>query len=93
MLVAPTDLNEDGLSEFIVRDKDCAPACRFTILAENDGKITPLGIIEARALALGDRHSNGVRSLFGYASDNNDYDYTVYVWEPATGRYIMAGQK
>ncbi|MGB4106969.1 MAG: hypothetical protein WBK55_04150 [Alphaproteobacteria bacterium] len=93
LLVAPADLNEDGLSEFIVRDKDCAPACRFTILAENDEKVTSLGIIEARVLAMGDRHSNGVRTLLAYKSAANDYDYTVYVWEPSSGQYMMAGQK
>ncbi len=96
LLIAPVDLNEDGLDEFIVHDKNCgkiSSPCSFMILSENESSIQKLGDIPARALALGNDHTKGVRSLLAYQSTVNDYNYTVYVWEPNQGQYIMAGQK
>jgi hypothetical protein len=67
--------------------------CSFIVLSENEGGIRKLGDIPARALALGNLHTKGVRSLLAYQSTVNDYNYTVYVWEPNQGQYIMTGQK
>lgn len=95
-LIAPVDLNEDGLDEFVVQEKNCDAAslsCNFTILSENDGVVHSLGHIKARSLALGNQHSKGVRSLLAYQSTANDFDYTVYLWEPNEGRYMIAEQK
>lgn len=96
MLIAAADLNGDGLDEFILRDKSCdsrAAMCAFTVVSENNGGITPLGEIKARSIALGNDYTQGVRSLLAYESVINDYEYTVYVWEPRSARYTMAGQK
>lgn len=96
LMIAPVDLNEDGLNEFIVHDRNCgkiSSPCSFMVLSENESGIRKLGDIPARGLALGNKHTKGVRSLLAYQSTVNDYNYTVYVWEPNQGQYIMAGQK
>ena len=96
LLIAPVDLNEDGLNEFIVHDKNCgkiSTPCSFVVLSENESGVQKLGDIPARALALSNQNTKGVRSLLAYQSTVNDYNYTVYVWEPNQGQYIMAGQK
>lgn len=96
LMVAPVDLNEDGLDEFIVHDKNCgkiSSPCSFMVLSESESGIRKLGDIPARGLALGNQHTKGVRSLLAYQNAVNDYSYTVYVWEPNKGQYIMAEQK
>lgn len=87
--IAPADLNNDGLNEFILRDKNCAP-CRFFILAETGGAIIPLGEAQGHTLKIDNAATAGVRSLLVYTNSVNDYEYAVYVWEPRASRYIMA---
>ncbi len=88
---APADLNSDGLNEFILRDKNCAPGlCRFLILAETGGAIIPLGEAQGHTLKIDNAATAGVRSLLVYTNSANDYEYAVYVWEPQASRYIMA---
>jgi hypothetical protein len=87
--IAPIDLNNDGLSEFILREKNCS-TCRFLVLAETDGVIVPLGEAQGHTLKIDDAAKAGVRSLLVYTNSANDYEYAVYVWEPGARRYIMA---
>jgi len=94
--IAPVDLNEDGLHEFIVRDKSCdsrKQSCDFKILAENNDKIILLGEIPAYNIALGNAYSQGVRNILAFENAANDYAYAVYVWEPLQSRYMMENQR
>ncbi len=96
ILIAPTDLNGDGLNEFVIREKSCDPGrnlCDYKILSETGGTIAVLGEISARTLALGNQYSQGVRSLMAFESRVNDYEYAVYVWEPRQARYTIEKQK
>jgi hypothetical protein len=94
--IAPVDLNDDGLNEFVLRDKNCdssAQACDFNIVSESADTITPLGTIPGRRLSVGSDTVQGVHSLWAYENVANDYEYTVYVWEPQASRYMMAQDK
>lgn len=91
--IARADLNDDGLNEFILRDKTCNAEnkfCRYRILAETDGKMTLLGEIEARNIVLGNSASQGVRNILAFQNTVNEYQETVYVWEPVEGRYMIS---
>lgn len=90
--IAPADLNNDGLSEFILRDKNCS-TCRFLVLAETNGAIVPLGEAQGHTLEIDNAATAGVRSLLVYTNGANDYEYAVYVWEPGASRYIMANNE
>jgi hypothetical protein len=86
--IARADLNEDGLNEFLVR-ANCAGLCTYKILAESDDKIVELGNIEAKEIRMGNAYFSGVRNIIAYKNTLNDYDRTVYVWEPQASRYMI----
>ncbi len=86
--IARVDLNEDGLSEYIIRT-GCANLCTFKVLAESSDKIVDLGDIKARSLELGNSYSASVRNIIAFQTDGNDYERTVYVWEPKAARYMI----
>ncbi len=93
--IAPVDLNGDGLEEFILHEESCAVSgndCIFKILSENNDTILLLGEIEGRSVMLGNTTSQGVRDILTVKNGANDYDYTVYVWEPAQSKYIIGGK-
>lgn len=96
LYIATPDLNDDNINEFIVHDVTCEPSkkpCTFKVFSETENGITPLGDITAYRLALGDAYTKGVRNLLAYESGINDYEYSVYVWEPLEARYKIEGQK
>ena len=91
--IAPIDLNDDGLNEFVVKDPACAldhGFCRFYVLAENDAEIISIGYIEAKNLAVDTKNSNGIRNLLAFETPSNDYARTLYVWDAVRSRYILA---
>ncbi len=90
--IAGIDLNEDGMDEFIVSNADCTKVkqnCTYSILADKDNNLITLGTIKARTLLLGDSYSHGIRDILAYDNDRNDFDYTLYVWEPTLSRYTI----
>ena len=94
--IAPVDLNNDGLNEFILKTKACDSQnqpCRFLVLSETGDSITLLGDMEGRKINVDSGAVQGVRNLMVYKNGTNDYEYTVYVWEPQAGRYMIAEDK
>ncbi len=92
IVITTTDLNGDGLDEFILREKICAKSapCEFYILAENKNRAIHLGTITAHDIALGNGVSDGIRDILAFQNANNAFDYTVYVWEPLKARYATS---
>lgn len=89
--ILKTDLNEDGIDEFIMRhgcEKD-GGMCAYSLLAESGGEIMELLTIRARNIALGNAYTSGVRNVIAYNNATNDYMRRVYVWEPAASRYTV----
>ena len=86
--LARPDLNGDGMGEYVLRP-ECAKICTFTILAEKKDEIIELGMIEARELRLGNAYTGSVRNIIAFKDAINDYERTVYVWEPKSARYMM----
>ena len=87
--IAEADLNQDGLSEFILRSKSCKtlPVCRFDILAETDEGIVSLGTIQGKNLLLGNEFTHGVRNILLFEEAMNDFDYELYTWHPELSSY------
>lgn len=90
--IAKTDLNQDGLPEFIYRSSECAPSqiCTFQILAETSNQITSLGTIQSMTLMLGTEYSDGVRNILSFENPANDFDYALYTWHPKDAQYKKA---
>ena len=93
--IAETDLNEDGIDEFILKDSTCNPAnfCNFTIVADGGDTLIELGKIKALNLMLGNGYSSGIRNILAFQNNINDFDHELYVWEPAQARYILSKQE
>lgn len=89
--VAPIDLNEDGLDEFITKPATCGKLCDFTVLAENrnNGQLVALGTLKGREILPGNGYSHGVRHLLAFDDPNNDYSYSVYIWAAERSRYMI----
>ncbi len=89
--IAATDLNKDGLNEYIVKDKNCTPkqGCTFKIIAQNSEELIALTEIKALRLMLGDSYANGVRNLLAFQSPENDFKHHVYSWNPEQSRYRL----
>lgn len=93
--VAEADLNRDGMGEYVLRQKKCfgkEKLCTFLILAESRGNIVLLGKFSARSLAVGDSYTSGVQDILAFQSDNNDYGYDIFVWDPPSKMYILKKQ-
>jgi hypothetical protein len=91
--IAPVDLNNDGLNEFVLKSKDCdsrLKSCSYWVVSETDAGIMPLGELEGRVVRVDSQSVQGVRNLLVYESGINDYEHVVYVWEPQASRYMMA---
>ncbi|MCB1681688.1 MAG: hypothetical protein H6858_03015 [Rhodospirillales bacterium] len=89
------DLNRDGLNEYIIRQKKCyggEQACTYYILAESRGNMVLLGKIRARNLALGGSYTYGVQDILAFQSNNNDYEYDIFIWDPPSKMYILKRQ-
>ncbi len=89
--IAKTDLNDDGLYEFVIRQKECEVLCRYSIVAESSKTIVPLGDLRGSNIVLGNEFSHGVRNLLVFESPTNDFDYTLYTWHPMSSSYRKSG--
>lgn len=92
--VAPEDLNRDGIAEYILKPLKCYDSngfCPFLILADTSAGIITLGTISAKSLALGDSYHGGVQDILAFRSNNNDYEYDIFVWDPPGKSYIVSG--
>lgn len=87
--IAGTDLNSDGLDEYVLRSKRCEnmTLCQFGILAETDGGIHVLGEFKGKNLLLGNEYTHGVRNILIFGNLMNDFDYEVYTWHPEASSY------
>ena len=90
--IAPTDLNKDGLDEFIIKPENCNvhAACTYQVLAETDTDAIGIGEFEATHVLLGVEYQHGVRNLLVYNNSVNDFDYVLYTWHPETSKYQKA---
>ena len=90
--IAKTDLNQDGLPEFIIKSAQCQSPqiCSFDIVAEIDNELIQLAKINARKIELASDYSYGVRNLWVYQDKINDFKHLVYTWDPAQSQYIMS---
>jgi len=89
LAIAKADLNDDEIEELIVRS-DCKNSlCDFRVLAELHGKLVELADIQAQNIQLSDTFTNGVRNIIAFKNASNDFDHSVYIWEPQARRYMI----
>ena len=93
--IAHADLNEDGLDEHILSEKNCSlnnHFCEHIILSESQGKAVILGKVKARNIVLDNSFTNGVRDLLVYNNPKNDYDTSRYGWNALQSTYVLEGK-
>lgn len=95
--VALHDLNDDGIDELIVKPENCAQAnkaCDYKILALSGSQILEISSLRARNLVLGNEYNAGIRNLLVFHDTAvNDFEYDVYIWDPARSQYIVSGER
>ena len=91
--LSKTDLNNDGLDEFIARSKDCqkGAVCKFHVFAETRDNIFSLGSFEGQNILLGNEFHHGIRNLLVFPKATNDFDYHLYTWHPEHSAYRKSG--
>jgi hypothetical protein len=88
-LLAPVDLNDDLISEYIARDPECPPSalCPFYIVAMMEREPTLIGQISAHKITPADKKDYGVRQLLVYNQSGNDFAGEPARWNPWNFRY------
>lgn len=91
--VATTDLNNDGVGEWVVRQDipGCqrTASCPFYITGLKQKKPALLGQIAARKIGITDEKSYGVTTLVVYNDQSNDFTYKSFSWEPSKGSFVL----
>jgi len=83
-----SDLNGDGLDEVILRlCPELETVCPYKIYALQGDKSVLLGEFSAHSVRLADSSTQGIADLAVYANKMNDYNYTLYIWDPLESRY------
>lgn len=93
--IASADLNRDGMPEYVLKPLKCYDPkgfCTFLILADAQKNMVLLGKISAKNLALGDSYHSGVQDILAFLSNNNDYEYDIFVWDPPSMAYVLNGR-
>lgn len=89
--IAAIDLNEDGLNEFALKPLECSKTealCPHYLIAKTKGRtIISLGFIEAQSLVLGNAYTQGVRNIMAFNNTTNDFEYSLFLWDPENASY------
>ena len=89
--IAATDLNNDGVDEWIVRQEQdgCrqTATCPFAVAGLSRKAPLLLGDFAARKVGISGEKAYGVRKLLVYNLKNDDFAYTVYVWSPSDSAF------
>lgn len=92
---ASTDLNHDGVNEYVAKSTTCnkeTSFCSYKIYSILDNKAVLLGLFDARSILISDVEKNGVRQILAYQNTLNDYDHTAYIWSPVHSQFKQSGQ-
>lgn len=92
-MFAQADLNDDGVPEYIAREKECADLCGYHVLGRVDTGLVPLGDMRARNVTLDQGATHGVRNLAVFSDPLNDYRAALYRWNPEASAYRVEGEE
>ena len=86
---AKTDLNSDGIDEFILRDKTCSSftLCPHKVIALKGQETVELASFKAQKVALAHQTTNGVRALMVYNNPANDFEYSILKWDAQNSHF------
>ncbi len=90
--IAAIDLNNDGLDEYVLREKRCIISksqCYHLVIAENKNTIIELLKIKTQNIMIGETYSHGIKDLLVFKNQINDYDFDIYIWSPEQKMYII----
>ncbi len=87
------DLNEDGVTEYIIRFMDdymtCNNiGCHHAIIAVKDKEIRRLGYFEYSEIDISQEKTDGVKNLVLYDNALNDFSGQVLIWNDAKQIYM-----
>lgn len=88
-ILAPADLNNDGINEYVVKEKNCPSntICRHHIIAIMEDKPISLLSVNAKKIIVNDTNNYGVRNITIYDNKMNDFKKSKYLWNPHSYLY------
>lgn len=89
---APTDLNSDGIDEYILKSKQCTEIeniCKYLIIAEKKENILLLLQNNVKDIMLAGTSSHGVKDILVFQNTKNDFNFDIYMWSPQEKKYIL----
>jgi hypothetical protein len=92
--IARSDLDGDGLYEFIVKLQGCdaQSLCVHQVFTEDRDRVRSIGAFEARRVMLGNEYAHDMRNLLVFGNAVNDFDYVRYSWHPETSNYALSAR-
>lgn len=93
-LLAPIDLNNDAIDEYIIKPKsmkDCParPLCSYQIIAHQNHKPILIGQFDAHKVRIGDKKTYGIRQVILYNEPHNDFKTATALWNPYSFRFEL----
>ncbi len=91
-IIAPTDLNNDLINEYIIRPKsnrDCSGSrlCPYYVIALQERTPITLGKFNAHKIVVSSKKTYGVRDIIVYNDHYNDFKTNTVTWHPYEFKY------
>lgn len=89
-LIAPIDLNDDFIDEYVVKPNTCTTRhlCHFTVIAYMDKTPIEIGSFKAHRILISSAKDYGIRRLKLYNQPNNDFSSQEAKWDPYEFKYV-----
>lgn len=93
--IADIDLNNDFISEYIVKPSSCIEntLCTHHILALPDHTPLNLGSIETSRITIDFNSLYGVRDIKSYNNPENNFRYILLQWDPFSSKYKTSSEQ
>lgn len=87
--IAATDLNGDGVAEWILFQKrepacEANADCHITIGGVSEGKVILLGEMRGGKIGVSGEKLYGISKLLVYNEKSDDFAYQSYAWDPSS---------
>lgn len=90
-LLAPIDLNDDALPEYVVKPASCAKGtlCSHHIIVFQDRQPIELGQFDAHKILISGKKDYGIRQIIVYNNSYNDFENSTARWNPFAFRFEL----
>ena len=83
VVIAASDLNNDFINEYIVKNTNCTltQGCPYLIIADTNEGYIVIGEFSGKNISISDQQTHGIRDILVYNQRLNDYAHTTLKWD------------